>query len=489
MGEQLIFERSRHGRRAFAQAPLHDTDGSIPEAHARTDKPVLPEVSELQVVRHYTRLSQQNFSIDTHFYPLGSCTMKYNPRVCNSLALLPGFAGRHPLGPDTHGQGFLSCMYELQDMLIAVTGMEAVSLTPMAGAQGELAGVAMIRAYHVANGNSERDEIIVPDAAHGTNPATATMCGCSVRELPTVGDGDVDIAALRAAVGPQTAGIMLTNPSTLGVFERHIMEVASIVHDAGGLLYYDGANLNAILGKVRPGDMGFDVIHMNLHKTFSTPHGGGGPGSGAVGVGQRLMPFMPLPVVGRREQDGTAFYHWLDEDDLPQSIGRLSGFMGNAGVLLRAYVYMRMVGRDGMRRIAEFATLNANYLQARLVEAGFRAAFPERRASHEFIITVKKEAKTLNLTAMDIAKALLDYGFHAPTTYFPLLVPECLLIEPTETESKEALDRFVDAMIAIVEDATREPGKHKQAPFTMPVRRLDDVKAARNLDLAWRAPD
>jgi glycine dehydrogenase subunit 2 len=448
----------------------------------------LPEVSELQVVRHYTRLSQLNFSIDTHFYPLGSCTMKYNPRACNTLAMLPGFTGRHPLGPVEHGQGFLSCMFELQEMLKAVTGMQGVSLTPMAGAQGELAGVAMIRAYHIARGDAERSEIIVPDAAHGTNPATATMCGCTVRELPTADDGDVDLDALRAAVGPKTAGIMLTNPSTLGVFERRIMQVAKIVHEAGGLLYYDGANLNAILGKVRPGDMGFDVIHMNLHKTFSTPHGGGGPGSGAVGVGKRLLPFMPLPVVGRGGDDSPE-YRWLDERDLPQSIGRLSGFMGNAGVLLRAYVYMRMVGRDGMRRIAEFATLNANYLQARLKDAGFQPAYPGRRASHEFIVTLKKEAKTLNLTAMDIAKALLDHGFHAPTTYFPLLVPECLLIEPTETESREALDRFVDAMVAIVAEATAEPGKHKEAPFSLPVRRLDDVKAARNLDLAWRPPD
>ncbi len=486
MTEPLIFEKSRRGRRATAQAPAAAPDHDIPAGLLRDDEPLLPEVSELQVVRHFTRLSQLNFSIDTHFYPLGSCTMKYNPRACNTLALLPGFAGRHPLGPESHGQGFLRCMFELQDMLKAVTGMQGVSLTPMAGAQGEFAGVAMIRAYHQARGDTERNEIIVPDAAHGTNPATATMCGCEVRELPTDAEGDVDLEALAAAVGPRTAGIMLTNPSTLGVFERKIVEVEKIVHGAGGLLYYDGANLNAILGKVRPGDMGFDVIHMNLHKTFSTPHGGGGPGSGAVGVGKRLLPFMPLPVVGRDGDGDDAAYRWLTEDDLPQSIGRLSGFMGNAGVLLRAYVYMRMVGRDGMRRIGEFATLNANYLQARLKQAGFRLAFPNRRASHEFIVTLKNEAKTLQLTAMDLAKALLDYGFHAPTTYFPLLVPECLLIEPTETESLEALDRFVDAMVAIVEEARQEPGKHKEAPFTMPVRRLDDVRAARHLDLAWR---
>ena len=488
MGEQLIFERSRSGRRAFAQAPLAEATADIPEVHRRSDQPVLPEVSELQVVRHYTRLSRENFSIDTHFYPLGSCTMKYNPRVCNSLALLPGFAGRHPLGPVSHGQGFLTCMYELQEMLQAVTGMEAVSLTPMAGAQGELAGVAMIRAYHLANGHPERDEIIVPDAAHGTNPATATMCGCKVREIPTDADGDVDIETLKAVVGENTAGIMLTNPSTLGVFERRILEIEKIVNDAGGLLYYDGANLNAILGKVRPGDMGFDVIHLNLHKTFSTPHGGGGPGSGAVGVGERLKPFLPVPIVGKSEVGGEPHYHWLTEEDVPQSIGHLSGFMGNAGVLLRAYIYMRLVGRDGMRRIGEFATLNANYLEKRLRDAGFELAFPTRRASHEFIVTLKEESKSLHVSAMDFAKALLDKGFHAPTTYFPLLVPECLLIEPTETETKETLDRFVTALTEIRDAAKVDAEAVKGAPYKMPVRRLDDVKAARQLDLAWR-PD
>jgi glycine dehydrogenase subunit 2 len=486
MGEQLIFERSRPGRRAYAQAPLGENCGDIPAEFRRADKPILPEVSELQVVRHYTRLSQENFSIDTHFYPLGSCTMKYNPRVCNSMALLPGFAGRHPLGPETHGQGFMSCMYELQEMLMSVTGMKAVSLTPMAGAQGELAGVAMIRAYHLANGHAERDEIIVPDAAHGTNPATATMCGCKAIEIPTDADGDVDLEALKAAVGPNTAGIMLTNPSTLGIFERNIMQIEKIVHDAGGLLYYDGANLNAILGKVRPGDMGFDVIHLNLHKTFSTPHGGGGPGSGAVGVGERLKPFLPVPVVGKTEEDGKGRFHWLTEEEIPQSIGRLSGFMGNAGVLLRAYVYMRLVGKDGMKRIAEYATLNANYLEKRLKDTGFEIAFPTRRASHEFIITLKNEARTLHVNAMDFAKALLDKGFHAPTTYFPLLVPECLLIEPTESETKETLDRFVEAMVEIREEAKVDAEKVKGAPYTTPVRRLDDVKAARQLDLAWR---
>jgi len=408
--------------------------------------------------------------------------MKYNPRACNQYAMLPELLGRHPLAPESTGQGLLECLYELQQMLQEVTGMRAVSLTPMAGAQGEFAGVAMIRAYHRSRRDLARIEIIVPDAAHGTNPATATMCGCTVREIPSLPDGDIDLDALRAAVGPQTAGIMLTNPSTLGVFERRIVEVARIVHDAGGLLYYDGANLNAILGKVRPGDMGFDVIHMNLHKTFSTPHGGGGPGSGAVGVGERLKPFLPVPVVGR-EGDR---YRWLDERDVPQTIGRLSAFSGNTGVLLRAYIYMRMLGREGMHRVSEFATLNANYLMARLTDAGFEVAYPGRRAGHEFIVTLRREAREFGTTAMDFAKRLLDYGFHAPTTYFPLLVPECLLIEPTETESKEELDGFVAAMVAIRREAQTEPSKLHGAPYTLPVRRLDDVRAARHLDLTWQ---
>jgi len=481
MREPLIFQHSRPGRSAAGQYP-HEATPDVPPSLRRKQPAALPEVSELQAVRHFTRLSQLNFSIDTHFYPLGSCTMKYNPRACNQFAMLPEFLSRHPLGPQSAGQGFLACMYELQEMLKEVTGMKGVSLTPMAGAQGEFAGVAMIRAYHKARGDLERTEIIVPDAAHGTNPATATMCGCTVIEVPSLPNGDIDLEALKQAVGPKTAGIMLTNPSTLGVFERRIKEVARVVHEAGGLLYYDGANLNAILGKVRPGDMGFDVIHMNLHKTFSTPHGGGGPGSGAVGVGQRLLPFMPIPLVGK---DGDK-YRWLDERDLPQTIGRLSAFMGNAGVLLRAYVYMRMLGRDGMQRVAEYSALNANYLLTRLRQAGFEPAYPQRRASHEFIITLKRQARELGVNAMDFAKRLLDYGFHAPTTYFPLLVPECLLIEPTETETREEIDAFVDAMVTIQQEAEQEPTKVKGAPYTLPVRRLDDVRAAKQLDLAYR---
>lgn len=479
----LIFEQSQPGRSNLSQQrnTASDTALNIPAELLRQDKATLPEVSELQAVRHYTQLSQKNFSIDTHFYPLGSCTMKYNPRACNQLSMLPGFTSRHPNSVDSLSQGYLSCMYDLQEILKDVTGMEAVSLAPMAGAQGEFAGVAMIRAYHDARNDSARTEILVPDAAHGTNPATAVMCGYKVREIPTDKNGDVDFDALKAAVGPQTAGLMLTNPSTLGVFERKIKEIAQLVHEAGGLLYYDGANLNAILGKVKPGDMGFDVIHMNLHKTFSTPHGGGGPGSGPVGVNARLKPYLPIPMVGKEDDQ----YKLLTEKDCPDSMGRLSSFMGNAGINLRAYIYARLLGREGMIRVAEFATLNANYLMKRLRDKGFTVAFSNRRATHEFIVTLKKESKDLGVNTMDFAKRLLDYGFHAPTTYFPLLVPECLLIEPTETETKEILDAFADTMEKIYNEAKQDPEILKQAPHTMPVKRLDDVRAARQLDLAW----
>jgi len=479
----LIFELSRPGRKNLAQAPAVQPEANDIPAHLRRgDKPLLPEVSEMDAVRHYTRLSQKNFSIDTHFYPLGSCTMKYNPRGAHQQAMLPQFLARHPLAPEATGQGVLACLYELQEMLKDVTGMAGVSLTPMAGAQGEFAGVAMIRAYHDSRNDAARTEMLVPDAAHGTNPASAVMCGYTVREIPTDRDGNVDLEALRAAVGPQTAGLMLTNPSTLGVFEQNISEMQQIVHQAGGLSYYDGANLNAILGRVKPGDMGFDVIHVNLHKTFSTPHGGGGPGSGPVGVSERLLPFLPVPVVACE----TGRYRLLTEKELPQSIGRLSGFMGNTGILLRAYSYARMLGAEGMRRVADFATLNANYLMAELSKAGFDIAFPQRRASHEFIVTLKGLKEQTGVSAMDVAKRLLDKGFHAPTTYFPMLVPECLLIEPTETESKQTLDAFVAALKEILAEAYATPELVKTAPHTMPVRRLDDVKAARELDLVWK---
>ncbi|MDH3326742.1 MAG: aminomethyl-transferring glycine dehydrogenase subunit GcvPB [Gammaproteobacteria bacterium] len=482
----LIFEQSRTGRTNLSQQAGETSEKhSIPTQFLRTDRATLPEVSELQAVRHYTKLSQKNFSIDTHFYPLGSCTMKYNPRACNTLAMLPGFLSRHPLSHPKLGQGFLACMYDLQIILEDVTGMTSVALSPMAGAQGEFAGIAMIRAYHDARNDDARTEILVPDAAHGTNPATAVMCGYKVKEIPTNKNGDVDIDALKAAIGPQTAGLMLTNPSTLGVFERSIKEIAQIVHQAGGLLYYDGANLNAILGKVKPGDMGFDVIHMNLHKTFSTPHGGGGPGAGPVGVNDKLKPYLPIPIVDKKLVGSDEQFYLKYESDCPDTIGPLSAFMGNAGILLRAYIYARLLGKEGMLRVAEFATLNANYLMAELKKRGFTVAFENRRATHEFIITLKKQNKELGVNTMDFAKRLLDYGFHAPTTYFPILVPECLLIEPTETEPKELLDAFVNAMEQILREAQETPDLVTSAPHTMTVKRLDEVKAARQLDLRW----
>lgn len=479
----LIFEKSTPQRSAHAQYPQDASQPSaIPEHFLRKKSPLLPAASEMQVVRHYTQLSTKNFSIDTHFYPLGSCTMKYNPRGVHKGASHPAFLNRHPLCPESASQGFLECLYDLQEYIMSITGMKGVSLTPMAGSQGEFAGVAMIKAYHQARGDSNRNEILVPDAAHGTNPASAVMCGYKVREIPTSANGDVDTEALKAAVGPQTAGIMLTNPSTLGVFGRRIQQVADIVHQAGGLLYYDGANLNAILGKVRPGDMGFDVMHLNLHKTFATPHGGGGPGSGPIAVSERLLPYLPTPIVGKTEDS----YRWLTEKDIPHSIGRLSTFMGNAGILVRAYLYIRLLGREGLERVSEFATLNANYLMTRLKDAGFTMAYPERRASHEFILTLKEEKKNYGITAMDFAKRLLDYGYHAPTTYFPLLVPECFLIEPTETECKQEIDGFVDAMTKVLKEAQESPETLQTAPHHLPSKRLDDVKAARELDLKFQ---
>ncbi len=478
----LIFEKSKQGRTARAQSPTTvDVSHLIPEQYQRGSRLGMPQASELDVVRHYTRLSQKNFSIDTHFYPLGSCTMKYNPRACNSLAMREEFLARHPLAHERLSQGYLACMYHLQEILQAVTNMKGVSLTPMAGAQGEFSGVAMIKAYHESRGDFDRREIIVPDAAHGTNPATAIMCGYQVKEIKTDSDGNVDMGALKAILGPQTAGIMLTNPSTLGVFETHIKEIAESVHGVGGLLYYDGANLNAILGKTNPGVMGFDVIHMNLHKTFSTPHGGGGPGSGAIGVSQRLLPFMPVPYVGKNEHG----YYFVTEKEAPQTIGQLSAFSGNAGVNLRAYVYALLLGREGMERVSEFATLNANYMMKRLQQEGFDLAFKNRRASHEFIVTLKRQSKELGLLATDLAKALLDKGFHAPTVYFPLLVSECLLIEPTETESKQSIDAFIQAMVEILMQAEQDIGPLKQAPIKTPVRRLDEVKAVKEPNVVW----
>jgi glycine dehydrogenase subunit 2 len=444
----------------------------------RQSAPAIPTTAELDVVRHFTRLSQKNFSIETNFYPLGSCTMKYNPRAAKAIASMPGYFHLHPLTDVQDMQGYLANLYELQNDIATLTGMTGVSLTPMAGAQGEFAGVAMIAQYHRDRGDLARTEMLIPDAAHGTNPASARMCEFSVKEIPTcIKTGDIDLEALEKAVGPHTAGIMLTNPSTFGVFERKIKKIAEIVHKAGGLLYYDGANLNAILGRVRPGDMGFDVMHLNCHKTFATPHGGGGPGSGPVAANDRLKPYLPTPMVGKNS-DG---YFWLTEKECPKTIGRLSCFMGNAGVLLRAHAYLKLLGKNGAKRVSQFASLNANYLMKKLSEVGYTLAFPERRASHEFIITAKPLMQKTGISALDIAKRLLDYGIYAPTIYFPLLVPECLLIEPTETENKATLDRFIEVMKLIYDEAHANPQQLKQAPFTTPVGRLDEVKAAKEL--------
>lgn len=478
----LIFELSKKNRKAEAQIPATLSDKTnIPEQFLRKNPPQWPACSELQVVRHFTQLSKKNFSIDTNFYPLGSCTMKYNPRGVQKAASLPGFQNRHPLSDETASQGFLKAMHTLQTYLLDITGMSAISLTPMAGSQGEFAGVAMIKAYHQSRGDSLRDEILIPDAAHGTNPASAVMCGFKVIEIPTACDGDIDLEALQSKISSRTAGIMLTNPSTLGLFMRQIQAIEAMIHQAGGLLYYDGANLNAIVGKVRPGDMGFDVMHLNLHKTFATPHGGGGPGAGPVAVSHRLAPFLPLPIVVKNNEQ----YQWATREDYPQSIGRLSCFMGNAAILLRAYFYICVLGKEGLLRVSEYATLNANYLLTELTKRGFHPAFPGRRASHEFILTLQQEKKEYDISAMDIAKRLLDYGIHAPTTYFPLLIPECLLIEPTETESKETLDNFIQAMQMIQQEVISDPSLLKKAPLSLPVKRLDDVKAARVLDLNY----
>jgi glycine dehydrogenase subunit 2 len=479
----LIFEHSRQERTNRAQLPRGEVDlGDLPEAQRRDSGLGLPDASEMDVVRHYTRLSQKNFSIDTHFYPLGSCTMKYNPRGANDAAMLPGFVERHPETPAKYSQGILSVLYELQEMLADICGMAGVSLAPAAGAQGEYAGVSMIRAYHEAHGNHERDEIIVPDSAHGTNPATASMGGFKTVEIRTKPDGDIDLDSLDEALSERTAGLMITNPSTLGLFERGIKDIADKVHGAGGLLYYDGANLNAILGKVRPGEMGFDVMHFNLHKTFSTPHGGGGPGAGSVGVSERLLPFAPVPMVA---QGADGAYYLEYEEERPDSIGRMTAFPANIGVLLRAYAYIRMVGREGLERIAEHAVLNANYLMERLRDH-YQVAYPDRRAMHEFILTLQDLAKSeSHVAAMDVAKRMLDFGVHAPTAYFPLSVPECFLVEPTETEAKETLDHFAEVMAGIRKEAEADPEVTKNAPYTLPVKRLDDVRAAKELDLTW----
>lgn len=478
---KLSFERSRPGRRG-TQLPQDrllkkETGHLLPSSLKRKAPPVFPELTEPEVVRHFVNLSKKNFSIDTHFYPLGSCSMKYNPKVNEWAAALPQFAGVHPLQPEATTQGWLRIFYELEQDLKAITGMDRFTLQPAAGAQGELCGMMMIRAYHASRGEPHRRKVLVPDSSHGTNPATAALLGYEVVEIKSNPRGRVDLDTLRKSVGPDTACLMLTNPNTLGLFEDDIAQITDLVHKAGALLYYDGANFNALLGIVRPGDMGFDIVHLNLHKTFSTPHGGGGPGAGPVGVKEKLVPFLPVPLVEKRGEQ-----YFLNEDR-PQMIGRLKAFHGQAGMILRAYVYIRTLGRTGLRQVSEDAILNANYLKERL-----KSIFPvavDEPCMHEFVLSAS-EAEAKGIHALDIGKRLLDFGFHAPTVHFPLVVPEALMIEPTETESKETLDRFTDAFTQIRLEFDTNPEIIKNAPHCLPIRRPDEVLAARNPILTYR---
>jgi glycine dehydrogenase subunit 2 len=480
VSEPLIYEICQVGRRAVSLPDCDVPVTPLPEDCLRADLP-LPEVSEIDLVRHYVRLSQLNYGIDTGFYPLGSCTMKYNPKVNEVAARIPGFAGLHPFQPESSVQGAMALMLELQEMLAEIGGFAAVTLQPAAGAHGELTGVLIMRKYLYDRGECQRDTILVPDSAHGTNPATTSMSGLKVVEVPSDKRGNVDLDVLRSLIaqhGPKLIGLMLTNPNTLGLFDEHVQEVLRLVHDAGGLVYGDGANFNAILGIVKPGALGFDVLHYNLHKTFSTPHGGGGPGSGAVGVCEKLADYLPGPIVRRGETDGLLHWHMPS-----QSIGRVKAFYGNFGVLVRAYTYIRMHGAEGLRQVSENAVLNANYLQTRL-----RGVYPiphgDRTCMHEFVAQgVLKDAP--GIRTMDIAKRLIDYEFHPPTIYFPLIVPEALMIEPTETESRQTLDAFADTLIAIAGEARRDPDLLHAAPHAAPVKRLDEVKAAKDLVLCY----
>jgi glycine dehydrogenase subunit 2 len=453
--------------------PETPVETALPKDAIREELP-LPELSELDVVRHFTHLSTRQMSVDNNFYPLGSCTMKYNPKVNERVARIPGFAAIHPLQPEETVQGALQLMYELQQDLAEIGGMDAVTLQPAAGAHGELAGIMIIKAYHKSRGDDARKIILVPDSAHGTNPATAARSGFQIKKVPSNEHGLVDLEALKAALGPDVAGMMLTNPNTLGLFEKDVVEICRLVHGAGGMMYGDGANMNAILGHARPGDLGFDVMHFNLHKTFSTPHGGGGPGSGPVGVKAHLEPFLPVPVVKKTDQG-----YGLDYT-LPQSIGRLMTFYGNFLVMVRAYAYIRSLGPDGLREVSDIAVLNANYLMARL-----RDTYPvpyDHYCMHEFVASAK-EFRKRGVRALDIGKRLLDLGFHAPTVYFPLIVDEALMIEPTETESKETLDAFVDAMLLIARESEEQPEVLAHTPYDMPVTRVDEVTAARRPNL------
>jgi glycine cleavage system P protein (glycine dehydrogenase) subunit 2 len=469
---KLIFERSQPGRRAGTLPTYPDLPrAEIPEELRRAAPPRLPELAEPELVRHFTELSTRNFGIDTGFYPLGSCTMKHNPRVNERLVMLPGFRDLHPHQEERDAQGALELMWRLQEILVEVSGLDACSLQPAAGSQGELTGLMLMRAYFADRGEGDvRDTIVTADTAHGTNPASVTMAGYKLQKVRTDERGNLDVAHLRELVDEHTAGLMLTNPSTLGLFDEHIEEVAAIFHDAGALLYYDGANLNAVCGISRPGDMGFDIVHINLHKTFSQPHGGGGPGGGPIVVRERLEPFLPVPAVVR---DGDEFR--LDYDR-PKSIGKVRGFTGPFGVFVRSYAYIRSYG-PRLREMSEVAVLNANYLLARLKDT-YDLPF-DRLCMHEFVLSARSLKREHGIAALDVAKRLMDYGFHPPTVYFPLVVPEALMIEPTETEPKERLDSFVDAMLAIAAEAAEDPEVLRSAPHGRPVGRLDEVRAAK----------
>jgi glycine cleavage system P protein (glycine dehydrogenase) subunit 2 len=480
-----IYERSREGRRAFTPPPLdvpeRPLDELLPAKLRREEGPRLPEVSEPEIVRHYNRLSKRNFDLDTGFYPLGSCTMKHNPKLHERVAALPGNARLHPLQDPARAQGALELMWELMGALAEVAGLPHVSLQPSAGSHGELAGVLLTRAYHADRGEGGRDVVLTPDTAHGTNPATVTMAGYRVVKVATGPDGGVDVDDLRAKADGRVACLMLTNPNTLGLFDPRIEEIARVVHDAGATLYYDGANLNAVMGISRPGDMGFDIVHFNLHKSFTQPHGGGGPGAGPIAVSDRIEPYLPRPQVVRRDgPDGRPRFD-LDHDR-PKSIGRLRGFQGNYGVFVRSYAYIRSLGAEGLREASEIAVLNANYLLARLREtAGERLPAPfGERCMHEFVLSGAPMKRELGIRTLDLAKRLLDHGYHPPTVYFPLLVEEALLVEPTETETRETLDGFAEAIGAILREAAEDPEIARNAPYTTPVRRLDEAAAARS---------
>lgn len=477
--KKLLFEMGHPGRKGYSlppcDVPAVPLDELLPPDLQRCLPLELPELSEGEVVRHFTGLSRRNHGVDSGFYPLGSCTMKYNPKINEDMAALPGFLRLHPYQEEATVQGALQLLHLAEEELKEITAMDRFTFQPAAGAHGELTGLMIIQAFHHAQGE-RRTKVLVPDSAHGTNPATAAMAGCKVLEIPSDGRGLVDLEALKNALDEDTAALMLTNPNTLGLFEEDILEIGKAVHGAGGLLYYDGANLNAIMGYARPGEMGFDVVHLNLHKTFSTPHGGGGPGSGVVGVKRRLVPFLPAPLVEKGEGG-----YYLDYN-LPQSIGKIHGFNGNFNVVVKAYTYLRMMGAAGLKQVSRDAVLNANYLMGRL--RGAYGLKYDRTCKHEFVLSAREQKKK-GVGAMDVAKALLDYGFHPPTVLFPLIVEEALMVEPTETENKETLDRFADVLVEIARRIELNPEEISAAPHTTVVGRLDEVKAARDLKVRW----